>query len=274
MVILGPESVVLTDRVTVVTGAASGVGAATARAYARFGADVAICDRNAAGLAETAAAVRAVGRRAIEAVIDVRHADAVRSHIAEVAATFGKIDVLVNNAGGSFLADFMATNDKGQQAMIDENFTQCTTFIRECVPFMSRGAGGSIINITSIEAGQAAPGFGVYAAMKAAMESLTESLALELGPAGIRVNAIALDAVHTAGDANMMAQVDQPGIAFEPTYTPPLGWFADADDAAGVCVFLAGDLSRFVTGCSIAVDGGNGAAKGWRRLPRESNYRT
>ncbi len=270
--IFGPDAVLLTDRLAVVTGAASGIGAATARAFARFGADVAICDRNAEGLAETAAAVRATGRQAIEAVIDVRHADAVRIHIAEVAAGFGKVDVLVNNAGGSFLADFMVTNDKGQQAMIDENFTQCTTFIRECVPLM--GDGGSIVNVTSIEAGQAAPGFGIYAAMKAAMASLTESLALELGPRQIRVNSIAVDAVETTGDSNMMSQVDQPDIAFEPTYTPPLGYFATADDAAGVCLFLASDLARFVTGCSIALDGGNSAAKGWRRLPSETTYRT
>ena len=72
----------------------------------------------------------------------------------------------------------------------------------------------------------------------------------------------------------MMAQVDRPEVVFEPTYDPPLGWFADADDAAGVCLFLASDLSRFVNGCSIALDGGNGAAKGWRRLPAETVYRT
>ena len=180
LVIFEPGSVLLTDRVAVITGAASGIGAATARAYARFGADVAICDRNAEGLAETAAAVEAAGRRAVRAVIDVRDADAVQAHVADVASTFGKVDVIVNNAGGSFLADFLATSDKGQQVMIDENFTQCTTLIRDCVPLMSRGStGGSIINITSIEAWQAAPGFGIYAAMKAAMESLTQTLALK-----------------------------------------------------------------------------------------------
>src|SRR4029077_11797757 len=112
--------------------------------------------------------------------LDVRDGDAVHTWLAEVTATYGKVDVLVNNAGGGFYAAFADVSDKGQRSLVDENFTSVTHFVRGCVPVMPDGA--SIVNITSIEASRAAPGFGVYAAMKAAVENLTKTLALELAP--------------------------------------------------------------------------------------------
>ena len=94
----------------------------------------------------------------------------------------GSIDILVNNAGGGFRADFLDVNDKGQDALVRENFTSVTNFVRACVPKMPE-RGGSIVNITSIEAHRAAPGFAIYSAMKAAVANLTQTLALELGRA-------------------------------------------------------------------------------------------
>jgi 3-oxoacyl-[acyl-carrier protein] reductase len=132
------------------------------------------------------------------------------------------------------------------------------------VPAMGRG--GSIINITSIEAHQAAPGFAVYGAMKSALASLTRTLALELAPRGIRVNAIAPDAIPTGGDRDARGEMLAAGAEYEPAVVPPLGYMGTPDEAAAVAVFLASDLSRFVTGTTIHVDGGNWAAGGWRRL--------
>src|SRR6476469_963950 len=141
-----PDSVLLTGRFAVVTGAAQGIGAAIATTFARFGADVVMCDRDADGLAMTGAQVAGYGRSWGMKVLDVRDGDAVREWI----EVFDTIDVLVNNAGGGFQADFTDVTDKGQDALIRENFTSVTHCIRACVPKMPEG-GGSIVNITSIE---------------------------------------------------------------------------------------------------------------------------
>ncbi|GAC1476903.1 MAG: hypothetical protein NVS1B12_11240 [Acidimicrobiales bacterium] len=169
-----------------------------------------------------------------------------------------RVDILVNNAGGTFRAAFADISDRGQQALVDENFTSVTTFVRTCLPRMPDGS--SIVNVTSVEAFRAAPGFSVYAAMKAAVEQLTRTLALELAPRRIRVNAVAPDAIATPGDVGLAAAV---GAA---DYGPvvPLG-LGDPDDCAAAIVFLAGDLARFVTGSTLHVDGGTDAARGWRR---------
>ena len=257
----GPEAVQLDGTVALVTGAAQGIGAATARTLARFGADLAVCDRDGAGLAATAAAVEATGRRCVTGQLDVRDADAVRSWLAEVAAAYGRVDVLVNNAGGGFYAPFAAVNDKGQRSLVDENFTSVTNFVRGCSALL--GDGASIVNVTSIEASRAAPGFGVYAAMKAAVESLTKTLALELAPRRIRVNAVAPDAIPTPGDAGLADAVSQ-GQREAYGRKVPLGW-GNVDDAAGAVVYLASELARWVTGTVLHVDGGSHAAAGWVR---------
>jgi len=119
---------------------------------------------------------------------DVRDDDASRAFAAAIQQRFSSVDVLVNNAGGSFHAPFMDVTAKGEAMLIAENFTSVTRLIRLLVPLMPPGA--SVINVTSVEAHQAAPGFAVYAAMKAALANLTGSLALELSDRGIRVNAV------------------------------------------------------------------------------------
>jgi 3-oxoacyl-[acyl-carrier protein] reductase len=257
----GPDAVALDGRVAVVTGAAQGIGAATASTLARFGADLAICDRDATGMAVTAADVNAVGRRCVTGVLDVRDGDAVRTWLATVEREFGRVDVLVNNAGGGFYAAFEQVSEKGQRSLVDENFTSVTHFVRACSHLM--GVGASIVNITSIEASRAAPGFGVYAAMKAAVESLTKTLALELAPQHIRVNAVAPDAMPTPGDESLADAVSQ-GEREAYGRKVPLGW-GHVDDCAGAVVFLASDLARWVTGTVLHVDGGSHAASGWVR---------
>jgi NAD(P)-dependent dehydrogenase (short-subunit alcohol dehydrogenase family) len=254
----------LAGKVAVVTGAAQGIGEATAIALARFGADVAICDRDEEGLTSTASDIEALDRKVVQRVLDVRDADAVAAFVGEIAERFGRVDVLVNNAGGGFHAHFLDVTAKGQRALVDENFTSVTHFVRGCVPLMTDG--GSIVNVTSIEAFRAAPGFGIYAAMKAAVESLSRTLALELSDRRIRVNTVAPDAIPTPGDATLGEAAHGGGGAEGYGAKVPLGWGA-TDDCAGAIVFLASDLSRFVTGTTIHVDGGTMAASGWQRRP-------
>ena len=249
---LEPSAALLTDRVAVVTGAAVGIGESIAVTFANFGAHLAICDRDVENLDRTADAIEATGRRAVAAELDVRDADQVDGFLDVVREQFGHVDVLVNNAGGGFYAPFLDVNAKGQDSLVRENFLSVTHFIRGVVPLVP-DTGGSIVNLTSIEAHRAAPGYAVYSAMKAAVASLTKSLALELGERMIRVNCIAPDVIPT------------PGIGAELPMHTPLPRQGHVDDIAAAAVYLAGDLGRFVTGTTLHVDGGNLAAGGWRR---------
>jgi NAD(P)-dependent dehydrogenase (short-subunit alcohol dehydrogenase family) len=185
--------------------------------------------------------------------------------VEEVVATHGHVDILVNSAGGTFAAPILDVSDKGEERLVAENFTQVTRLIRLTVPHMPEG--GAIVNLTSIEAHQAAPGFAIYAAMKAAVANLTKSLALELAPRRIRVNAVAPDALPSTGEHAAREQFLADAIPFDPAYVPPLGFLGSPDDAAWAIVFLASDAARFITGTTLHVDGGNHAAGGWRRTP-------
>jgi NAD(P)-dependent dehydrogenase (short-subunit alcohol dehydrogenase family) len=253
MSLLGVE-----DKVTLITGAAAGIGAATAALFAEEGASLALCDREA---------TFADGAGPFRRVLDVRDSDAVSSFVTEVVGEFGRIDIVVNNAGGTFAAALLDVSPKGEAALIAENFTQVTHLIRATVPHMPEG--GSIINVTSIEAHRAAPGFAVYAAMKAAQANLTQSLALELAPRGIRVNALAPDVLLSEGAASLGGALVETGMPYHPSPAPPLGHWGTSRDAAGGILYLASDLARFVTGITLHVDGGNLAAGGWHRTDVE-----
>jgi len=247
---IDPSALSLEGKVAVVTGAARGIGEAIARTFADFGADVAMCDREPELMAATAESVRAVRPRCIDGVLDVRDAAAVESFFGAVAGAFGRVDVVVNNAAGTFRAPFLSASANAVDALVAENFTSATHVIRHAVPLMKDG--GSIINVTSVEAHRAGPEFAVYSAMKAAMENLTKTLALELGDRAIRVNAIAPDLIVTPGTGEFAAD-------------PPLRRLGTPDDVAGGALFLASTLSGYMTGSTVHVDGGTWAAGGWRR---------
>jgi 3-oxoacyl-[acyl-carrier protein] reductase len=248
----------LEAKVVLVTGAAAGIGAATAELFAEQGAVLALCDR-AEGFGQ--------GDDPFHRSFDVRDAAALTAFVDEVAARFGHIDVVVNNAGGTFGAALLDVSAKGEAALVAENFTQVTQLVRAAVPHVPPG--GCIVNVTSIEAHRAAPLFAVYSAMKAAQANLTQTLALELAPRGIRVNAMAPDVLLTEGTGSAGGLAGAPEASARPYRTaaaPPLGHWGTARDGAGAILFLASDLARFVTGTTVHVDGGNLAAGGWHRV--------
>ncbi len=253
----------LSGTVAVVTGAAQGIGRSIAISLAACGAQVAICDRVEDGLNETAKTCASYpGGEPLTSVMDVRDAAAVAAFVEAIKERFGRVDTLVNNAGGVFYHHFLDISAGGQTALVNENFTSVTLFVKACVPLMTRG--GSIINVTSVEAFRAAPGFGIYAAMKAAVEHLSKTLALELAPRRIRVNTIAPDGIPTPGDQGLGETAMQGGGREKYAPKLPLGW-GNEDDCAGPALFLASDLSRYVTGTTVHVDGGSSAASGWIR---------
>lgn len=249
---LGPDGILLTGRVAIVTGAAAGIGRAVASALGRCGAALALCDRDGDGLDDAASELAAAGAAVLAERLDVRDAEAVPAFASRAASELGPVDVLVNNAGGGFRAPFLDVTSKGEDALVRENFSSVTSFIRAVVPLMPE-AGGSIVNVTSIEAHRGAPGYAIYSAMKAAVANLTKSLSLELADRRIRVNCVAPDVIPTPG-------IGEPGDG-----RTPLRRRGHVDDVAAAVVFLAGDLAGFVTGTTIHVDGGNRAAAGWHR---------
>ncbi|NRA07160.1 MAG: SDR family oxidoreductase [Myxococcales bacterium] len=264
---LGPESILLDDRVAVVTGAAQGIGEATAIALARCGAHVAICDRKADELAGTALEIERLGRRTLSAVLDVREQSAVQDFFGEVGREFGSLQILVNNAGGGFWSEFLDVSAKGERALVNENWSSVTHCVRAALPLMTEG--GSVINITSVEAHRAGPGFAIYSAMKAAVANLSKSLSMEFASRSIRVNCVAPDMIPTPGDADLArdsAAADLPALENTPWPETGSSW-----DCAAAALFLASDLSRFITGSTIHVDGGTEAAGGWK-ITQDGGY--
>ncbi|MHB8330501.1 MAG: SDR family NAD(P)-dependent oxidoreductase, partial [Acidimicrobiales bacterium] len=265
----------LAGRVAVVAGGGGGLGRAAVLDLAGAGASVAMCDIDAESLSATAADARERGADVLDRVADVRDPDALAAFFADVDERFGRLDVLVNVVGGTFRAAFSDVSAKGREALVRANFSWVADATALAARVMTAGGrGGSIITITSIEAHRAAPGYAVYAAMKAAVTHLARTLAVELGPAGIRVNCIAPDFVPTAGMATVAGSAGSAGALAaagerDPgdALTIPLGRKGTAEDVGNCVLFLASDLSSYVTGTTLHPDGGALAASGWMRWP-------
>lgn len=269
-----PTDILLTDQVAVITGGGGGIGRAIALAYAAAGANVVIGDIVAERCDETAARVREMGRQALPVPTDVTDTDQVRALIEGADNHFGRIDILVNNAGGVSPKAFVDQSERSWRRHIDLNLVSMLAATSAAVPIMIRGGrGGSIVNISSIEASRAAPGYAVYAACKAGMLNFTRTLALELADHRIRVNAIAPDYIVTPGvRGNLTGPVD-PATWIQPTPEQhaatarriPLGRPGIDSECGNVAVFLVSRMSDYVTGIVIPVDGGAWASSGWLR---------
>jgi 3-oxoacyl-[acyl-carrier protein] reductase len=264
----------LSGKVALVAGGASGLGGAIARDLATAGVDLALCDRDQPALERTVAHVVGAGRQVVQGTLDVRDPEALAAFF-DQADELGRLDILVNVVGGTFQSDFADSSPRGWEALTRTNYTWLLHSTSLAIPRMRAGGrGGSIINMTSIEAHRAAPGFAVYAGLKAAVTGFTRSLAVELAHEGIRVNTIAPDMVPTEG---MLATTDAEQAAggwgndeaslLSNAISVPAGRRGRFEDVGNCALFLASDLSSYVTGTSLHPDGGALASSGWFRWP-------
>ena len=271
---------ILEGRCAFITGGGGGIGRAIALTLAEAGADIAIADIVPERCEEVAARVRELGRRALPLPVDVCDTEAVRDAIAATDAEFGRLDILVNNAGGVSGRSFADQSERSWRKHIDLNLVSMLAATSAAIPIMVRGGrGGTIINVSSIEASRAAPMYAVYAACKAGMNNFTRTMALELGEHGIRVNAIAPDYTVTPGlRGNINGPVNeskwiQPSKGQEDAIvrrTPLQRGGIDAE-CGQAALFLASPASSYITGIVLPIDGGTWASSGWVRN-RQGNW--
>jgi NAD(P)-dependent dehydrogenase (short-subunit alcohol dehydrogenase family) len=258
--------ILLTDQAAFITGGAGGIGRGIALGMAKFGADIAIADNDPAAAESAVAEVRALGRRALFVQTDVGDPDQIRAAVAAADAEFGRFDILVNNAGGGRPTPFMEMSQRSRDKHMDFNLGSLFAATHAGAERMiAHGRGGAIINVSSIEAMRAVPGWAVYSACKAGMNSFTRTMALELADEGIRVNAIAPDIVPTQGIIDRYPDYVSPARAAARRRYIPLERDGSPDDCAAAAVFLASRMAAYITGVTLSVDGGTFASSGYTR---------
>ena len=243
------------DRVALVTGAAAGIGCGVATAFARAGAKVALVDINEAGGRALEGALQSEGGLARFFPADVTDEAAVARAFRAAEDEFGRLDVLVNNAGASPRKRFEDLSYGEWRAILDLNLSSVFLCARAALPLLRRNEGASILNLGSLHATKTVPGLSAYAAAKGGVEALTRSLALELAP-DIRVNAIAPGLIETAGWRGAVGDVEVARQERLPYH--PLGRLGIPDDVSTCALFLCSGAASYLTGITLPVAGGLG----------------
>lgn len=244
----------LSGKVAIITGASRGIGAAIAKAYAQAGAAVVLASRKQSGLDAVAEEIRAEGGEALPIATHVGDADAVANLISRTVDTYGRIDILVNNAATNpHFGPILDADDAVWQKIMDVNVLGYARMARAVVPEMRKVGGGKIINMASIAGLKPAPGMGIYSVSKAAVIMLTQNLAMELGSDNIQVNAIAPGFIRTRFSQLIWAT---PQFAEPILKLTPAGRFGEVEDLIGAALYLASPYSDYTTGSVLVVDGG------------------
>ena len=249
-------------RTSVVTGGALGIGGAVSRRLAAHGDHVIVVDINGDAAAETARTIGGCGGSVSTIVGDAAADETVAATLAAIQQR-GRLDVLVNNVGDFRPASktFLHSTPDQWQRLYELNLLHVVKMCHALVPQMVGSGGGAIVNNSTVEAFRGIPGHAAYSAYNAGVSAFTKSLAVEVAPHGIRVNAIAPDLADTEQTpAAAMLRGRDPDLIH---HWVPLGRFGHVDDFAAVVLFLASDEARFVTGQTLPVDGGTLAASGW-----------
>jgi NAD(P)-dependent dehydrogenase (short-subunit alcohol dehydrogenase family) len=244
----------LAGRIAMVTGAANGIGRASALRLAREGADLVMVDREGDPLQEAARAVEAAGRQALPIVADWTDAAAVGEAVAASRRRFGRIDILFNNVGQSArerASEFHLSVEETWRFVIEVSLLATMRGTRLLVEEMRARRSGRIVNMSTESAFYGDVGFVDYAAAKMGVVGFTRSLARELAPFLINVNAVCPGAIRTRAHDRLPKEVID-----KVRTSVPMGYVAEPDDVAGVVAFLASDDARYITGQSILIDGG------------------
>ncbi|HEU5474554.1 MAG TPA: SDR family oxidoreductase [Actinophytocola sp.] len=245
----------LSDKVAVVTGAGRGIGAATAVALAEAGADVVISARTESDLAEVAKRIAETGRRALVVPADLSSLDAAAALAPAANAEFGRLDIVVNNVGGTYPRPFLETEPDFLEEAFRFNVGTAHALTRAAVPVMLEHGGGAVVNISSVMGRVSGRGFLAYGTAKAALAHFTELAAFDLAPR-IRVNAIAVGSVATSALSIVLTNDE---IRQRMEQATPLRRIGNVEEIAATVLWLASPAGGFVTGKVIEVDGGTQA---------------
>jgi NAD(P)-dependent dehydrogenase (short-subunit alcohol dehydrogenase family) len=244
----------LDGRVAIVTGAAMGIGKASAAALVGAGAKVTIADYDREAGAATAAEL---GAAAIFQPCDVRSFDEVSATVERTMAEWGRIDILVNNAARAIGGVVDRIDEDSWNEVVSNNLTSVWRFMRCVVPHMRATGKGAIVNLSSVQSLKGFHGWAAYAAAKGGVNALTQQTALELAPAGIRVNAVAPGTIMTPLNEKVFREAADPDeLIARWNAAHPIGRFGEASEVAEAVLFLASDRSSFITGDILRVDGG------------------
>jgi NAD(P)-dependent dehydrogenase (short-subunit alcohol dehydrogenase family) len=244
----------LEGKVAVIIGASRGIGRAIALRFARAGAKVVVSSRKLEGVQAVADEIETAGGKALALQAHVGRMDDVTALVTQTVETFGRVDVAVNNAATNPHFGPLLTADEGQvDKTLDVNLKGVLRGCKAVAPLMEKQGGGKIINIASVAGLRPGPGMGLYGISKAGVLMLTRVLAVELGPANIQVNAIAPGVIKTRFSRVLW---QTPEIAEPILRDLPAGRFGEADEVAGLALYLASPASDYVTGAVFVMDGG------------------
>lgn len=261
---MGASPFSLEGKVAIVTGGGTGIGKSIAVEFARAGADVVIASRKMEHLDPVAAELRKLGRRSFPVAMDVRNEDQVRELVERAARELGKLDLMVNNAGASFLAPLEEISVNGWNAVVGINLTGVFLGCKWAGRQMMRQGGGVIINVSSVAGVYGSTSMPHYGAAKAAVINLTRTLGSAWARHNIRVNCIAPGPIETEGYMDNLKKVvpDAEKIYNAVASRVAMGRWGKVEEIAYPCLFLASDASSFMTGATIVADGGPSPREG------------
>lgn len=275
------KTIDLSGKVAAVVGGGGGIGKAVTLALARAGASVALFDKDAESLGETAKELEALGVLCTAFEGDVLSVEALDAFYERLDGEFDRLDILVNVVGGVRRRAFHESSDEEDAQDVRRNYGYVVQSIKRAIPLIERhDRGGCVVNFSTIEAYRGAAGYSVYAGAKAGIANLTKALAVEYGSRGIRFNEIVPDTTPSQGNMNALPpemtkklfSMEPETLAASMSFYIPLGAAPEPEDLADAVLFLVSDMARMITGVAIPVDGGTGASKGFFQWPHGDGF--